>query len=265
MSTYGVKSVHVGTARKILISNPWVAGSSPAGRDKLRQPFFPSGNPPSVCFVRIRKAFPQGNEAVSPTRPLYFTAKRLEINSPGLQAWVWSLAIYSFVFRDSAPKARYQNSLVHRIISKRPTVGFKRVHVGDTRKILISNPWVAGSSPAGRERLTDSTQIALRRLRGGHSVCRLTGEQRQTPRCYSDFQPCLCAAFLVLSSQPLAQLIARRITLLASASSFCPTITSAHKGHNPGQSFSHWHEGHLCGVSLSFKLIPVRFPFVVRI
>ena len=133
------------------------------------------------------------------------------------------------------------------------------------REQQISNPWVAGSSPAGRERLTDSTQIALRRLRGGHSVCRLTGEQRQTPRCYSDFQPCLCAAFLVLSSQPLAQLIARRITLLASASSFCPTITSAHKGHNPGQSFSHWHEGHLCGVSLSFKLIPVRFPFVVRI
>ena len=24
---------------------------------------------------------------------------------------LWSLAIYSFVFRDSAPKARYQNSL----------------------------------------------------------------------------------------------------------------------------------------------------------
>jgi len=24
----------------------------------------------------------------SPNRPLYFTAKRLEINSPGLQAWV---------------------------------------------------------------------------------------------------------------------------------------------------------------------------------
>jgi hypothetical protein len=44
-------------------------------------------------------------------RLLYFTAKWLEINSTGLQAWVWSLDIYSFVFRDSAPKARYQNSL----------------------------------------------------------------------------------------------------------------------------------------------------------
>ena len=38
------------------------------------------------------------------------------------------LGVWPFiVFRDSAPKARYQNSLVHRIISKRPTVGFKRV------------------------------------------------------------------------------------------------------------------------------------------
>src|SRR6516165_12293210 len=41
----------------------------------------------------------------------------------------WCLEIYSFVFRDSAPKAPYQNSLVHRIISKRPTVGFKRVRM----------------------------------------------------------------------------------------------------------------------------------------
>src|SRR5215469_18801033 len=44
-------------------------------------------------------------------------------------ASLWSLAINSFVFRDSAPKARYQNSLGHRIISKRPTVGFKRVRM----------------------------------------------------------------------------------------------------------------------------------------
>jgi len=60
----------------------------------------------------------------------------LDVTSPGLKHLGYSvrplrghcsLDIYSFVFRDSAPKARYQDSLVHRIISKRPTVGFKRV------------------------------------------------------------------------------------------------------------------------------------------
>ena len=48
-------------------------------------------------------------------------------NLTGEDARPWSLAIYSFVFLDSAPKARDQNSLVHRIIGKRATVGFKRV------------------------------------------------------------------------------------------------------------------------------------------
>jgi len=38
---------------------------------------------------------------------------------------VWTFIASSFGIQ--APKARCQNSLVHRIISKRPTVGFKRV------------------------------------------------------------------------------------------------------------------------------------------
>ena len=81
----------------------------------------------AFCFVRgmHRCSFAHSSQhcLVSPQ----LTNQRASLPREAQSASPWSLDIYSFVFRDSAPKARYQDSLVHRIISKRPTVGFKRV------------------------------------------------------------------------------------------------------------------------------------------
>jgi hypothetical protein len=61
--------------------------------------------------IGVVQLYRHRREPTGPRRGALIIGRRFSAGYAGVDARAWSLAIYSFVFRDSAPKARYQNSL----------------------------------------------------------------------------------------------------------------------------------------------------------
>src|SRR5262249_21182967 len=123
----------------------------------------------------VAKGFPQGNEAVkevSPTGRLYFTAKRLEINSPGLRSCLAGLGTLNVASR---PARRSLGEVGRDAL----IIGLRRTLCLESKRQWVGRPF--------RARRLASLHPGLKPL--GYSVRPLRGHRQMSKLQAQAFRP----------------------------------------------------------------------------